>query len=134
MKNLLLIFALAACSVMHSQVEACQVVLSVVPNSFEGSDQYGNYQYDLTTIRDNKEHTVFTGYNVHFLNIYPFSSSEADQIVVVLRGCNFFPECRGSEELDRHVINVERKGDGCVALFTPEPNDLGFSKITINKH
>ena len=134
MKNLLLILALVTCSVAVSQVEACQVMLSVYPSSFEGSDQYGNYQYDLTTIRDNKEHTVFTSYNVHFLNIHPFSSSEADQIVVVLRGCNFFPECRGSEELDRHVVNVERKGDGCVATFTPEPNDLAFSKLSISEY
>lgn len=134
MKNLLLTFALAACSVMHSQVEACQVMLSIVPNSFEGSDQYGNYQYDLITIRDNKEHTVFTSYNVHFLNVYPFSSSEADQIVVVLKGCNFFPECKGSEELDRHVINVERKEGGCVATFTPESNDFSFSKLTLREY
>jgi len=118
---------------MHSQVEACHIVLSVTPNSFEGSDQYGNYLYGLTTIRDNNEHVIFSNNNEHFLTVYPLSSKE-DQIVVVLRGCNFFPECEGSEELDRHVINVERKGDGCVALFTPEPNDLGFSKITINKY
>jgi len=133
MKNFLLTLALAVCSVMHSQVEACNITISVDPNSFEGSDQYGNYVYSLTTVRDNNEHVIFSNNNEHFLTVYPLSS-KADQIVVVVRSCNFFPECEGSEELDRHVINVERKEKGCAATFTPEANDLGFSKLTINKY
>lgn len=123
MKNFLLIAALAVCSTVASQVEACEVSIYVTPNSYELSDYFGNYEYSVTGVYNGEACTLSEWNNSYRFNVHGVNS-QYSSITVTMRNAD--------STLARYVISIAKHTEkGCMATFTPRAIEESFTSMTI---